>query len=309
MWSRCALATLALLLHSAASYKVAVTGAAGKTGQLAFKLLTNKNNVDVIGTVRKTDKKTIRKVVKTVQDKEKVKRDLHAVDVTQGPGQLAKLLKDEKVDALLIATSASPKISMRSLLKLLLFKLIGRKGMRPTFKFRPGGTPEEVDWLGQKAQIDAALEAGVSRIVICSSMGGTQPDNFLNSIGKKPDGTGGDILKWKRKAEEYAIKSGIEYTIIHPGGLLDKPGGRRILLGVDDELLERKVRSIPREDVAEIMVESLFLPQLVNRSIDIISEDVPREQGELVETLSSSTDIGNCDYSKSPGSPASMFMN
>ena len=34
----------------------------------------------------------------------------------------------------------------------------------------------------------------------------------------------GNILLWKRKAEEYLIASGIPYTIIHPGGLIDKAG-------------------------------------------------------------------------------------
>jgi uncharacterized protein YbjT (DUF2867 family) len=43
-------------------------------------------------------------------------------------------------------------------------------------------------------------------------MGGTQPDNFLNTMGN------GNILLWKRKAEEHLIASGIDYTIIHPGG-------------------------------------------------------------------------------------------
>ncbi len=71
-------------------------------------------------------------------------------------------------------------------------------------------------------------QAGVNHIVLCSSMGGTQADNFLNTIGLKEDGTGGQILMWKRKAEEYLIASGITYTILHPGGLLDKPGGRKV---------------------------------------------------------------------------------
>ena len=34
-------------------------------------------------------------------------------------------------------------------------------------------------------QIDAAKAAGVKRFVFVSSMGGTQPDNFLNSIGRQ----------------------------------------------------------------------------------------------------------------------------
>lgn len=56
----------------------------------------------------------------------------------------------------------------------------------------------QVDWLGAKALIDAAKAAGVKHFVYVGSMGGTQPDNFLNTIGKQEDGTGGDILLWKR---------------------------------------------------------------------------------------------------------------
>ena len=42
--------------------------------------------------------------------------------------------------------------------------------------------------------------------VLSSSMGGTDPNNFLNKVGKNPDGSGnGDILLWKRKAEKYLI--------------------------------------------------------------------------------------------------------
>jgi hypothetical protein len=70
----------------------------------------------------------------------------------------------------------------------------------------------QVDWKGQKAQIDAAKAAGLEHVVLVSSMGGTNPDNNLNKIGD------GNILMWKRKAEIYLVKSGLPYTIIHPGG-------------------------------------------------------------------------------------------
>lgn len=60
-------------------------------------------------------------------------------------------------------------------------------------------------------------------------------------------------LSSSRKAEEYLIASGLTYTIIHPGGLLDKEGGKRqLILDVDDVMLERKSRSIPRADVAQV---------------------------------------------------------
>lgn len=71
----------------------------------------------------------------------------------------------------------------------------------------------QVDWEGQKRQFDAAVAAGVSRVVVISSMGGTQPENSLNKIGD------GNILVWKRKAEQYLVASGLTYTILHPGGV------------------------------------------------------------------------------------------
>ena len=74
----------------------------------------------------------------------------------------------------------------------------------------------QIDWIGQKAQIDAAKEAGVKKVVLISSMGGTDENHPLNKLGN------GNILIWKRKAEEYLINSGaFDYTIIHPGGLID----------------------------------------------------------------------------------------
>lgn len=71
----------------------------------------------------------------------------------------------------------------------------------------------QVDWIGQKAQIDAAKDAGVRRVVLISSMGGTDRSNRLNAFGN------GNILVFKRQAEEYLMGSGLEYTILHPGGL------------------------------------------------------------------------------------------
>lgn len=66
-----------------------------------------------------------------------------------------------------------------------------------------------------------------------------------------------------RKAEEYLIASGLTYTIIHPGGLLDKDGGkRRLVVDIDDAMLERKSRSIPRADVAQVCARMFFACRL-----------------------------------------------
>ena len=96
-----------------------------------------------------------------------------------------------------------------------------------------------MDWIGQRNLIDAATRRGGIHVVLCSSMGGMNPDHPLNNLGKvtNADGTksGGDILKWKRRAEVHLVGSGCAYTIVHPGGLLNEPGNERELcLGVDD---------------------------------------------------------------------------
>lgn len=80
------------------------------------------------------------------------------------------------------------------------------------------------------------------------------------------------LFPLSRKAEEYLIASGLTYTIVHPGGLLDAEGRkRRLVIGVDDTLLERKARSIPRADVAQVrlcaflcVVISYFVEKKIN---------------------------------------------
>lgn len=166
-----------------------------------------------------------------------------------------------------------------------------------------------MDWLGAKNQIDAAIEAGVSRFVFVSSMGGTQPENFLNTIGRREDGTGGDILLWKRKAERYLIESGLDYTIVHPGGLIDEPSAKReLLVGVDDELLKLKYRSVPRADVARVCCAALKNSAASNLSFDLAS----KPEGEGEPTSDASAVFGalqdkSCDYTTVLPDPPSLF--
>lgn len=62
---------------------------------------------------------------------------------------------------------------------------------------------------------------------------------------------------------QLGASAGVPYTIIHAGGLLDKSGGQRELkAGKNDEFLADKVRSIPRDDVAEVGSWSLCLQTL-----------------------------------------------
>lgn len=213
------------------------------------------------------------------------------------------------IDALVILTSAKPQISKLSIARMLALKLVTLTlaSAKPSFWYPEGQGPEQVDWLGQRAQIDAAQAAGVRHVVLVSSMCGTKPEHFLNT---QMD----NIVLWKRKAECHLVHSGLPYTIIHPGGLLPHqpgdppaPGGRRQLyVAVDDDLLKEDGFSnpkamVPREDVAEVCVRCLLDPEVsMNRSFDLGSG--PEDEGEIfkgdLKALLATLEGKNCAYTE-----------
>lgn len=84
----------------------------------------------------------------------------------------------------------------------------------------------------------------------------------------------GNILVFKRKAEQYLIDSGIPYTIIRAGGLLDKEGGKReLVVSKDDALLKTTTRAVPRADVAEVVIQALLNDSAKNKAFDLASKD------------------------------------
>ena len=109
-------------------------------------------------------------------------------------------------------------------------------------------------------------------------MGVTNPEDFLNTLGKDENGKGdGDILIWKRKAEKYLVDSGLQYTIIHPGGLKDIPGGEmEIKFDVDDNIMKSQTRrSISRCDVARLCVAALTVSNGQSISFDCVNKEIP----------------------------------
>jgi uncharacterized protein YbjT (DUF2867 family) len=258
--------------------KVLVTGAAGRTGQLVFGALLEDSRFEAKALVRseKSGKKLIKVVPATGLDQ------IVVCDVTT-LGDEHESTTPAGLDgckAMIICTSSVPTISKRSLIKAFLkipLNLIRRKKAFDfrslTFVWKLGQFPEKVDFYGQKAQIDLAKKLGMEHVVVVGSMGGTDPTNFLNSIGKNADGSGnGDILLWKRQAERYLVDSGLDYTIIHPGGLTDTPPGQEdFVLGVDDKLLENKKRSISRGDVADLCIAALTVGRGKKVALDCIT--------------------------------------
>ncbi|KAF5750933.1 hypothetical protein HS088_TW03G01273 [Tripterygium wilfordii] len=225
---------------------VLVTGAGGRTGQIVYKKLKERSEQYVA-----------RGLVRTQESKEKVggADDVFIGDIRDA-GSIVPAI--EGIDSLIILTSAVPKMKP---------DFDPSKGGRPEFYFEDGAFPEQVDWIGQKNQIDAAKAAGVKQIVLVGSMGGTDLNNPLNSLGN------GNILVWKRKAEQYLADSGIPYTIIRAGGLQDKDGGvRELIVGKDDEILKTETRTIARADVAEVCIQALQFEEAKFKAFDLASK-------------------------------------
>ena len=236
--------------------KILVTGATGRTGSIVIgKLWEQKNNFQAFGFARSKEK--IKEIFGSTEG-------FYLGDI-RDQDSLKPALKD--CEALIIVTSAIPQM-----------KAPPQEGERPEFTYPEDATPEMIDYQGQINQIDIAKEAGVNHIILMGSMGGTNENHPLNKLGN------GNILIWKRKAEQYLIDSGIDYTIIRAGGLLNEPGGKRqLLVGKNDTLLNRESPTIPREDVAEVMVQAISIPEARNKAFDLVSESAENSQGNVTK--------------------------
>ncbi|KAL7562127.1 hypothetical protein ACA910_016689 [Epithemia clementina (nom. ined.)] len=269
--------------------KVLVTGASGKTGRLVFEaLLEDPTKFKACGLVRSVQSaKALRKMVSNTGLDQIVICDITVIDDGNDKTNNNNVPSGlDGCDAMIICTSAMPVINKLSLARAFLKAPINMIRGKKAFDFRSlkfdwkgGQYPEKVDYQGQKAQIDLAIKLGMKHVVIVGSMGGTDPSNFLNSIGKNKDGTGnGDILLWKRKAEKYLVeqakKHSLDYTIIHPGGLKDDPPGeKKFVLDVDDKLIQRQQKSISRADVASLCLASLTVGKGQKVALDVITAD------------------------------------
>lgn len=70
----------------------------------------------------------------------------------------------------------------------------------------------------------------------------------------------GNTLVWRRRAEEAIRATGLDYTIIRAGFLLNRPGGRHAVDVTQDDLSLTPSRRIARADVASAFVAALQHP-------------------------------------------------
>ncbi|MDY6873637.1 MAG: SDR family oxidoreductase [Chloroflexota bacterium] len=122
--------------------------------------------------------------------------------------------------------------------------------------------PRYVDFEGVANLVDTAREAGVRRFVLISSIAVTHPEHPLNNFGR--------VLDWKRAGEECLVDSGLNYTIIRPGGLKNTAGDlRRLLIDQGDRL----VGFLSRSDLAEACLQALCHPSSHRAIFELIENE------------------------------------
>ncbi len=106
------------------------------------------------------------------------------------------------------------------------------------------------DFIGNKIITDGAASAGVSRVLQVSSIGAGDSDEtapWLSSMALSK------VLPLKTEAEDYLKASGLEYTIIRPGGLKNGTANGFGYLSEDVE----SFGFIDRADLARLIVGAL----------------------------------------------------
>ncbi len=138
-------------------------------------------------------------------------------------------------------------------------------------------SPEQVDAAGVIHLVQAA-PANLQRFVFVSSIGVERKDKppygILNAFG---------VLDAKQKGEQAIIQSGLPYTIVRPGRLIDGPFTSYDLntllkattqgkLGLVIETGDTLTGQASRIDVAAACVECLKYPSTINQCFELINQ-------------------------------------
>ena len=120
--------------------------------------------------------------------------------------------------------------------------------------------PYQVDFQGTKNLVDAAKKHNIEHFVLVSSLCVSKFFHPLNLFWL--------VLYWKKQAENYLQSSGIDYTIVRPGGLKDEDNSDSIIMSEADSLFDG---SIPRPKVAQVCVAALSEPQAKSVIVEIVA--------------------------------------
>ena len=127
--------------------------------------------------------------------------------------------------------------------------------------------PYQVDYQGTKNLVDMAKKNNIEHFVFVSSLCVSKFFHPLNLFWL--------VLYWKKQAEKYIQTSGLNYTIVRPGGLKNEDNSESIIMEAADTLFEG---SIPRPKVAQVCVEALFQPEAKSKVVEIVTSSEAESQ-------------------------------
>jgi uncharacterized protein YbjT (DUF2867 family) len=81
-------------------------------------------------------------------------------------------------------------------------------------------------------------------------------------------------LEAKRDADEALKASGLDWTVVKPGHLVDTPGTGR----VDVTRTFGRRDNVPRDDVALVLLECLEAPNTIRAEFDLFAGDTPARE-------------------------------
>lgn len=130
----------------------------------------------------------------------------------------------------------------------------------------PGSGVERKKTVDRDAAIllaDAAEQAGVRRFLVVSSLGADAGSTVRDPVFKaylQAKGAADDVIRTRTK---------LDWTILRPGSLTNSPGTGRVLLSAEST----GRGSVPRDDVAAVLLALLDTPATAGRTLEIISGD------------------------------------
>ncbi|MDX6675791.1 MAG: hypothetical protein QOH11_3209 [Solirubrobacteraceae bacterium] len=134
----------------------------------------------------------------------------------------------------------------------------------------PGSGPDRkrtVDLGGALKLIEAAKANHVPRYVMVSAMGAGDPESAAGPMRV--------YQQAKAEADAALMASGLEFTIVRPGGLTDDPGTGRVEAAESLGRSGARGRSITRADTAAVLLAVLDPPSTIGRTFEVLEGRTP----------------------------------
>ncbi len=124
---------------------------------------------------------------------------------------------------------------------------------------------EKIDVTGNYNLSMAAKAMGIQQMVVISSIGAGNSRDAMTCIWRI---LMGPIIKAKTKMEEQIVSSGLDYTIIRPGGYTEKVLSGKVAIGEGGKF----TGLICRDQVAQVCVDAISNPAMRNRTFEVVDE-------------------------------------